>query len=209
MLPTPRTGSKWAAPKKTACTATVAAAPSRARKPRITIPRNTISSTMGAATTAVIASAITYARSASMSETRSVLLVSGMSQARIKAATAIWTTSAAIQMSGPQPTSLQRNRSPTSALSRRVPHLRLTYQHHTTDGPYATVVSIATYTSSGQSNLVSTSINNRPHTSDARRMASAPPAALSGSDGCGAGGGANVTGAGMNSVGGAQSRPSK
>ena len=138
-----------------------------------------------------------------------MLLVSGMSHARIKAATAIWTTSAEIQMSGPQPASLQRNRSPTSALNRRVPHLRLTYQHHTTDGPYAIVVSIATYTSSGHSNRVTTSINSRPHTSDASRMMSAPPAAFSGSEGCGAAGGANVTGAGMNSVGGAQSRPSK
>ena len=58
MLPAPRTGSKCAEPKKTAWRATAATAPIRARKPRITTPRNTISSTSGAATTAVIASAI-------------------------------------------------------------------------------------------------------------------------------------------------------
>jgi len=85
--------------------------------------------------TAVTASAITYARSASMSETRSVLLVSGMSKAITNAAIPIWTTNAAIQMTGPQPASLQRNRSPTSAASRPVPHRRLTNQHHATDGP--------------------------------------------------------------------------
>jgi hypothetical protein len=85
--------------------------------------------------TAVIPSAITYARSASMSDTRSVLLVSGMSKAITNAAIPIWTTKAAIQMSGPQPASLQRKRNPTSAVSRPVPHRRLTYQHHAIDGP--------------------------------------------------------------------------
>jgi len=38
---------------------------------------------------------------------------------------------------------------------------------------------------------------------------SAPPAAVTGRDGCGAAGGAILIGAGMNSVGGAHSRPSK
>ena len=140
-----------------------------------------------------------------MSETRSVLLVSGMSNTMMNAATAICTTSAAIQMTGPQPASLQRNRSPTSALSRPVPQRRLTYQHHATDGPYPIAVSSATYTRSGQSKRDSTSINNRPPTNDAKRMTSAPTAAVSGSDGCGAAGGASVIGAGTKNVGGAQS----
>ena len=144
-----------------------------------------------------------------MSDTRSVLLVRGMSNTMISAATAICTTRAAIQMTGPHPASLQRNRNPTSALSRPVPHRRLTYQHHATDGPYAIAVSSPTYTSSGQSKRVSTSINSRPPTSEAKRMTSAPPAAASGSDGCGAAGGAKAIGGGMNSVGGAHSRPSK
>ena len=139
-----------------------------------------------------------------MSETRSVLLVSGTSNTMISAATAICTTSAAIQMTGPQPASLHRNRNPTSALSRRVPHRRLTYQHHATEGPYPIVVNSPTYTSRGQSKRDSTSISSRPPTNDPNRMTSAPIAATSGSDGCGSAGGASVVGAGTKTVGGAQ-----
>ena len=56
MLPTPRTGSMWAAPNSSPCRTTTATIGSLLRKPRITTPRNTISSTTGAAITAVITS---------------------------------------------------------------------------------------------------------------------------------------------------------
>ena len=54
MLPTPRTGSTWATPKRSPCTTTTATMGSRLASPRITTPRKTISSTIGAATTALI-----------------------------------------------------------------------------------------------------------------------------------------------------------
>lgn len=59
MLPVPRTGSTWANPNSTACSAIVTTTPRWARRPRMTTPRNTISSTTGAATTAVTSSATT------------------------------------------------------------------------------------------------------------------------------------------------------
>ena len=55
-LPVPRTGSKWAAPKSTPCTTIARITGMQLRRPRITTPRNTISSTIGAAITAVMTS---------------------------------------------------------------------------------------------------------------------------------------------------------
>ena len=46
----------WAAPNNNPCRTTTVTIGSRLRKPRITTPRNTISSTTGAAITAVITS---------------------------------------------------------------------------------------------------------------------------------------------------------
>ena len=59
MLPRPRTGSKWAMPNSTACRPTAITGPVRPSSERSTTPRNTISSTRGAATTASTSSAIT------------------------------------------------------------------------------------------------------------------------------------------------------
>src|SRR4029453_3503791 len=125
------------------------------------------------------------------------------SKAMMSRAIATCTTTAEIQMSGPQPMSVHRNRRPTSVLSFPTPQRRLTYRHHATDGPYPTTVSSATYAMSGHPNPDSTSTNNRPPTSEANRIASAPTAAASGRDGWGAAGGASVSGAGTNTEGGA------
>ena len=62
------------------CTPTASQALIRLSRPRSIRPRNTISSTIGAATTAVTSSEMTYVRSRSSSPMPSVLLVSGMSQ---------------------------------------------------------------------------------------------------------------------------------
>lgn len=58
-LPTPRTGSTWAVPNNNACRTTTATIGNLLRKPRITTPRKTISSTTGAAITAAITSETT------------------------------------------------------------------------------------------------------------------------------------------------------
>jgi hypothetical protein len=56
---------------------------------------------------------------------------------------------------------------------------------------------------SGHSKRDNASINNRPPTNDANRIASAPTAAAIGSDGCGSAFGASVSGAGTKTEGGA------
>jgi hypothetical protein len=58
-LRTPRSGPMCARPNSTACSATAVTAEYRESSPRNTRPRNTISSTMGAAMTASTSIAIT------------------------------------------------------------------------------------------------------------------------------------------------------
>ncbi len=58
-LPAPRIGSTWATPNSTACTAMALGHDSRLRSDRRTTPRKTISSTIGAAITAVTTIATT------------------------------------------------------------------------------------------------------------------------------------------------------
>ena len=65
MLPAPRIGSTWARPNTAPWRATAATTGSRLRKPRSISARRTISSTNGAATTAVTSNVMTYVRSRS------------------------------------------------------------------------------------------------------------------------------------------------
>ena len=58
-LRTPRSGPMWAMPKSTACSPSAATTENRDSNPRSTSPRNTISSTIGAAITASTSIAIT------------------------------------------------------------------------------------------------------------------------------------------------------
>ena len=122
MLPAPRAGSTWARPNNAPCSAIAGDRAHAAEEPaQDRAPRKTISSTIGAATTAVIeqrdARRSGRGRSSPMP---SVLLDERDVQHRGRAATTtISTTIAAIQMTGPQPRSDHRKRRPRS--SRRSP----------------------------------------------------------------------------------------
>ena len=63
MLPQPRTGSTWAAPKHRPWPTTASHTGATEAKPRMTTPRNMSSSTSGATTTATMRKAISTPRS--------------------------------------------------------------------------------------------------------------------------------------------------
>ncbi len=135
MLPIPRTGSRWMAPNSRPCTPTASQALILLNSPRSISPRKIISSTIGAAMTAVTSSVMTYVRSRSRSPIPSVLLVNGTSSNVTRIATTAWAKNALSHTSGPQPRSDQRKRRPRSVRRSPLPHRPAAYRHHHTDGP--------------------------------------------------------------------------